>query len=90
MYIKRSTLLPLFQVRRDMLRDMDVAVDYYPPHSENRHCVWVCTDKDCPRCGDSFNSYPAFKRHLKTGHNLQFSDVRIELLMRQKYHWIEH
>ena len=90
MYIKRSYILPLCQVRREMLMDMDVSVDYYPPEPHNRHCAWVCTDIDCDQCGDSFNSYPAFKRHLKKAHNLDFSDVRIEILMRQKYHWIEH
>lgn len=90
MYIKRSKMIPLGEVRCDMLRDMGVSVDYCPPQPNNPRCVWVCTDRHCKRCGDSFKTYPAFKKHLKQSHNLDFSDVRIEILMRQQYHHIEY
>ena len=89
--IKRTNPLTLVEVRRDMLRnEVGVSVDYYPPGSgTDNHCRWVCTDRNCKKCGDCFNTYPKFLKHLRIYHNIEFCEMKMELLMRQKYHYIK-
>ena len=90
-YTKRTNTIPIGEVRRDMLNDMGVSVDYYPASdSPNQHCAWVCTDMNCKQCGKSFQSYPAFKGHLRIHHGLEYSERETELWMRQKYHDIRN
>ena len=66
----------LAEVRRDYLRDGGISVDYYEPHSGNRHCGWVCTDIDCDQCGNGFTSFPAFLKHLRVHHQITIVPIR--------------
>ena len=89
-YIKRAHQLPLAEVRKDILYDIGIHVDYYPPYSgASSHCAWVCVDKNCDKCGDSFNSFPAFLEHLRVHHGIQFCISPLAVSMRQKYHNID-
>lgn len=85
--IKRTTRLPLSKARRDILtNDVGVSVDYYPAKdTTDNHCRWVCTDADCEQCGTGFKTFPAFMKHLRVHHDLEFCLLPISVWRRQKY-----
>jgi hypothetical protein len=62
----------LAEFRKDILDNMGVSYDYYPPYDGvDNHCRWQCTDVNCD--APVFKSFPAFARHLAKAHKIEFT-----------------
>lgn len=64
---------PVHNHRLDLVRTSGMSYEYYPAdQTPDRHARWVCHEPHKNREPRYFRSYPAFERHVKKVHGIDF------------------